>query len=180
LSGILIYMTKLHQLGGGSGFFNTSYGWAITTGGAMGILMFLNVWLVIWPKQKIVIQSTTQVAQGGQALPQAAAAGRRAALVSRTNFVFSIPMLVFMGAASHFTLFYDASEGCKWGMAISLAIVIGALELNSLIGSQGPTKKPLDSVKGAITSGFALTAVLFILFKLEWIFLHILLLKFNI
>ncbi|MBI4208278.1 MAG: urate hydroxylase PuuD [Deltaproteobacteria bacterium] len=166
LSGILMYMAKLHQLGGGSGFFNTSYGWAITTGGLLGTLMFLNVWLVIWPKQKIVIASTTQVAQGGQALPTAAAAGRRAALSSRTNFVFSIPMLFFMGAASHFTLFYDASEGCKWGIAFFLAVVIGALELNSLIGSQGPTKKPLDSVKGAITAGFALTAVLFILFKL--------------
>ncbi len=166
LSGILMYMAKLHQLGGGSGFFNTSYGWAITTGGTMGILMFLNVWLVIWPKQKVVIQSTIQVAQGGKALPEAAAAGRRAALASRTNTLFSIPMLFFMGAASHLMLINDVNEGCKGGMGIALATVIGATELNALIGSQGPAKKPLDSVKGTLIAGFLLTAVLWSLFKI--------------
>ena len=68
----------------------------------MGTLMFFNVWLVIWPNQQIVIASTNQVASGGQALPAAAGAGRRAGLTSRTNTVFSIPMLFFMGAASHY------------------------------------------------------------------------------
>src|SRR5271157_1479322 len=33
----------------------TSWTVAILTGGAMGIIMFLNVWLVIWPNQQIVI-----------------------------------------------------------------------------------------------------------------------------
>jgi len=43
-------------------------------------------------------------AGGGQANPAAAGAARRAFLASRTNVVFSFPMLFFMGAASHFTL----------------------------------------------------------------------------
>src|SRR3989338_8359539 len=64
LAGILIYLHKLAQAGV-AGFYSTSYGWAITVGGLLGTIMFLNVWLVIWPKQKVVIASATQVAQGG-------------------------------------------------------------------------------------------------------------------
>src|SRR6266513_873735 len=101
LAGIMMYLMRMGQMGGG-GFFLSQYGVATTLGGLMGTIMFLNVWLVIWPNQQVVIASTNQVAQGGQALPTAAAVGRRAALASRTNTVFSIPMLFFMGAASHY------------------------------------------------------------------------------
>ncbi|MGH7831787.1 MAG: urate hydroxylase PuuD [Candidatus Binatia bacterium] len=163
LSGILIYLHRLGQLGWG-GFFSTSYGWAITVGGLLGTLMFLNVWLVIWPKQKVVIASATQVAQGGQAIPEAAASARRAALASRTNTVFSIPMLFYMGAASHLTIFAQPPEGASLRMTIALIAILGFLELNTLIGSQGPTKKPLDSIAGALWSGFILTLLLHGLF----------------
>jgi len=64
LSGILIYMHKLAEAGG-EVFYASPYGLAITTGGVMGTLMFLNVWVVIWPKQQVVIASATQAAQGG-------------------------------------------------------------------------------------------------------------------
>jgi hypothetical protein len=40
------------------------------------------------------------------------------------------------------------------------------LELNALIGSQGPTKKPLDTVSGTLWAGFILTALLYLLFLL--------------
>ena len=36
----------------------------ITVGATMGTLMFLNVWLIIWPNQKIVIASNEAVAAG--------------------------------------------------------------------------------------------------------------------
>ena len=163
LAGILIYMHKLAQAGA-DGFFSTSYGWAITVGGTLGTIMFLNVWLVIWPKQQIVIASATQVAQGGQALPEAASAGRRAALTSRTNTVFSIPMLFYMGAASHLTLFTEATSSGIWGLIIVGGIVIAAVELNALSGLQGATKKPLDTVSGALWMGFILSAILYLLF----------------
>lgn len=164
LSGILIYMHRLAEMGG-SVFFNSSYGLAITTGGLMGTLMFLNVWLVIWPKQKVVIASATQVAQGGQAIPEAAACARRAALASRTNTLFSIPMLFYMGAASHYgSLVGGTGPASLTWWAIVGGVVIGAVELNCLIGSQGATKKPLDSVSGTLWAGFILTAVLTLLF----------------
>ena len=106
LAGILIYMHKLAEMGG-SVFYSSAYGITISIGGLMGTLMFLNVWLVIWPKQQVVIASATQVAQGGQALPEAAAYGRRASLASRTNTLFSIPMLFFMVAARNLPSLWD-------------------------------------------------------------------------
>lgn len=165
LSGILIYLHKLAQAGL-EGFFSTSYGWAITVGGTLGTIMFLNVWLVIWPNQKVVIASATQVAQGGQAIPEAAARGRRAALTSRTNTLFSIPMLFYMGAASHYAFFGEASAGAMIGMTIIGGLIIAAIEINALVGSQGPTKKPLDSVSGTLWAGFILAAILHLLFLL--------------
>lgn len=160
LAGILIYMIRMSEMGSAL-FYGSSYGLTISLGGLMGTIMFLNVWLVIWPNQQIVIASANQVAGGGQALPAAAGAGRRAGLTSRTNTVFSIPMLFFMGAASHYTsLVGQGSRGAFWIVAI---LVIAAVELNALIGTQGATKKPLDSVSGALWSGFILTGIFYVL-----------------
>lgn len=162
LTGLLMYLMRLGEMGGGL-FFSSSYGVAITLGGLIGTMMFLNVWLVIWPNQQIVIASTNQVAQGGQALPAAAGAGRRAGLTSRTNTVFSIPMLFFMGAASHYSSLVGPSRADAVFWILSL-IILGALEYNALVGTQGPTKKPLDSVSGALWTGFILTAVFYVMF----------------
>jgi uncharacterized membrane protein len=161
LAGILMYLIRLAQTDAGA-FYSSQYGIAITVGGLIGTIMFLNVWLVIWPKQQIVIASTNQVAQGGQALPAAAGAARRAALTSRTNTVFSIPMLFFMGAAMHYPSLVGPTpaKGIFWVLAL---IIILAVEHNALIGTQGPTKKPLDSVSGALWAGFILSGVLYLL-----------------
>jgi len=163
LAGILIYMHKLAEVGG-SVFYDSSYGMTITIGGTMGTLMFLNVWLVIWPKQKVVIASAVQVAQGGQAIPEAAGCARRAALASRTNTLFSIPMLFFMGAAGHYSSIVSMTSGFRSLFWIVSLVIIAVVELNCLVGTQGATKKPLDSVSGTIWSGFILTAVLYLCF----------------
>jgi uncharacterized membrane protein len=161
LAGIIMYLMRLGEMGAGL-FFSSAYGVTITLGGLIGTIMFLNVWLVIWPNQQTVIASTNQVAQGGQALPAAAGAARRAALTSRTNTVFSIPMLFFMGAASHYTSLVGPSRSDAVFWILSL-IIVGAVEYNALVGTQGTTKKPLDSVSGALWAGFILTAVFYVL-----------------
>jgi uncharacterized membrane protein len=139
--------------------YKTSWGVNIMTGSALGTLMFLNVWLVIWPAQQVVIASTTAVAKGQPALPEAAAAGARAMLASRTNTLFSIPMLFFMGAASHLPLQVgpDASLGL---LTLVLALVLGAIEWNAVKGSK---LGPLATVKGVIHVGVVLTVVLYLL-----------------
>ncbi|MGH9943832.1 MAG: urate hydroxylase PuuD [Pyrinomonadaceae bacterium] len=68
---------------------------SIGIGGAMGVIMMLNVWGIIWPSQKRIIAATT--GKGPAAPPELA---RRAFLASRTNAWLSLPMLFFM-ATSH-------------------------------------------------------------------------------
>src|SRR5688572_24896646 len=161
LAGLLMYIMRMSEMGPGL-FYSSPYGVTITVGALIGTMMFLNVWLVIWPNQQIVIASTNQVASGGQALPAAAGAARRAALTSRTNTVFSIPMLLFMGAASHYPSLVgpSAAFGSFWVLSL---IIIAAVEINPLVGTQGPTKKFLDSVSGALWAGFILTAIFYVL-----------------
>ena len=99
LAGWLYLLMRAHQLKGG--FFAGSYGWAILLGGILGSVMWANVWFVIWPNQKIIIQNAIDTAAGRPANPAVGPAGAKAGLASRTNVAMSIPMLFFMGAASH-------------------------------------------------------------------------------
>jgi uncharacterized membrane protein len=146
----------------GAGVWNNSWGIAILTGSALGIVMFLNVWMVIWPNQRVVIASAVAVAGGGQADPRAAAAARRAFLASRTNVVFSFPMLFFMAAASHL----DIGSAGAGTYAMVVALVIAALEFNALTGSAGPTKKPLETVRSVITTAVAVTVLFYLVSQL--------------
>src|SRR6185503_17807512 len=61
LTGMTYLGMKGHQ-GGGSALFATSWGVSILTGATLGMMMWANVWFIIWPKQKIVIASATQAA----------------------------------------------------------------------------------------------------------------------
>jgi uncharacterized membrane protein len=67
---------------------------SIGVGGALGMIMMLNVWGIIWPNNKRIIGALT----GGPAPgPELA---RQAFIASRTNAWLSLPMLLFM-ATSH-------------------------------------------------------------------------------
>jgi uncharacterized membrane protein len=108
-----------------------------------------------------VIANAEKVAAGGEADPAAAPRGARAGLASRTNTLFSIPMLFFMGSASHFTsLGSGGSPAVYWVVAL---IVILATEINCLVGSGLASQKPLGSVSGTIHAGLGLTIVLYLL-----------------
>jgi uncharacterized membrane protein len=143
-----------------AGWSFNSWAVAILTGGTLGIIMWANVWFVIWPKQQIVIANAAAVAGGAQANPAAAPAGRRAAITSRTNVLFSIPMLFFMGAANHYPLFGEPKAAGIAAWIILCGAIIAAIEINALVGTQGPTKKPLDTISGVIWSGFIVWAIL--------------------
>lgn len=135
---------------------SSGYMTRILTGGLLGTLMWYNVWFVIWPAQQLVIRSAEQVAGGGQAIPEAAARGARAGTASRTNTMFSIPMLFFMGAASHFAFTGTGGVLLYWIVAL---VVILAFEVAML---QGRSLKPLGTVSGTIHLGLGLTLVLFL------------------
>ncbi len=89
-----------------------NHGWesnrllSIGIGGGIGWMMLLNVWGVIWRIQKRVILWTKDNATNGTPIPdKSKAMARTAFLTSRANAFFSIPMLFFMGAASHYPMF---------------------------------------------------------------------------
>ncbi|MEX0619274.1 MAG: urate hydroxylase PuuD [Pseudohongiellaceae bacterium] len=142
----------------------------ILVGMILGTLMFLNVWLIIWPQQKVVIASNAQVGSGGEPLPEAAGALAKAGLASRSNTLFSLPMLFFMGASAHMTgtgslpmSMSDAGplQGVSMLAMILTVLVILALEVNALIGKTGI----MTSVAGVIHSGIGLTALLFLIIQ---------------
>lgn len=115
----------------------------IMVGALMGTLMFLNVWVIIWPAQRIAL---------GMKEGDGPAAGAKALLASRTNTLFSAPMAYFMLASAHKKAY---ATGVDTGLYIALGIII-LLEINAIMGKQGP----LTSVKGVIFSSIGLTAVL--------------------
>jgi len=157
LSGLLMLMIRGHQ---NVNLFMTAWGVSILIGSTLATIMWANVWFVIWPKQKLVIQNAVQTATGGAAIPEAAAAGARAMVASRTNVLFSIPMLFFMGAASHLPLSVRTLN--FWPLAIVVGLIVGLLELNALKGKVGP----MASVKGVIHSGVGLALVLYVVTEL--------------
>ena len=100
--------------------YKNSYSIGISLGSLMATIMFLNVWLIIWPNQKKVIAGTEDAAE----------AGAKAALASRTNTLFSFPMLYFMIYSAHISdgknYFYEipgvAASG--WNMpALYLSLI---------------------------------------------------------
>ncbi len=127
----------------------SAHGWDsyIAVGALTGTFMFLNVWLIIWPNQKIVCG----IVEG-----DAAAAGPKALLASRTNTLFSTLMLVGMLGSFHGggQASYLVTQGMSTGLWIVLALIV-ALELNAIFGKMGP----MASVKGVIHSSIVLTVV---------------------
>ena len=172
ITGWLYLLHRFGQMGGFAGFFGSDYGWKIFFGGMLGSLMWFNVWFIIWPGQQVVMASAAEVARGGKALPEAAARGARAGVTSRTNTMLSIPMLFFMGAASHLAMSAGPiSAGQGWAALILLVIVMAVVEINAVVGPATPDKasagkKLLATLKGTFWAGFILTAILVVGLKM--------------
>ena len=119
----------------------------ILLGGLMGTIMMLNVWMVIWPNQKIVIAG----AEGAKE------AGPRAALASRTNTLLSLPMLLLMVLSTHMPV---ASQLLATKAAGSISFCVGMavillIEANAIFGKPGP----MASVRGVMTCSIVLTGI---------------------
>lgn len=120
-------------------------GTEIILGATMGTIMMLNVWGIIWRNQKIVL---------GMKEGDAAAAGAKAGLASRTNTLFSVPMLMYMVYSVH---------GGNVGMGVSMnALYLGlgiilAIEANAIWGKMVPA---ITSVRAVIISSFVLAIIL--------------------
>ena len=123
----------------------------ILLGALMGTLMFINVWLIIWPCQKVLC---------GLAEGDKARAAPRALLASRTNTLFSAPMLYGMLASKHGPAGggYDSMAMSDIGWVLAVVIVL-ALQVNAVIGKIWK----MASIIGVIHLSLALTFVLYAL-----------------
>ena len=116
----------------------------------MGTIMMLNVWGIIWRNQKIVL---------GMKDGDVATAAAKAGLASRTNTLFSVPMLMYMVYSAHAPGSYLVLEDwSSLSLIIGLAIIF-VIEANAIWGKMLPA---IASVRAVITSSF----VLAIIFKL--------------
>ena len=146
---LLTFLTGLVMLG----YRGSASTADIIVGSVLGTLMLLNVWGIIWRNQKIVIASNQAVAAGGEADPAAADAAPKAALASRTNTLFSIPMLWFMVASAHMP---SGGIMANTQAIVICCVIIALLEANAIWGKQ----YTMTTVKGVIASGLVLTVVL--------------------
>src|SRR3990167_6121753 len=155
ISGLLIITGTMH-----TGVpLKSAWGVLILIGSGIGTLMWFNVWFVIWPAKKVIIASAVQVASGGQALPGVADKASRAWVASRSNVMFSLPLLFFMGAARHLILSRNFDTVSYWSVVGSIGGIFLLFELNALKGKLGP----LQTVKGVIHCGVVLTLAIYLL-----------------
>jgi uncharacterized membrane protein len=139
LTGVIL----LHQI-------SVRIGTEIILGATMGTLMMLNVWGIIWRNQKIVL---------GMKEGDAAAAGAKAGLASRTNTLFSVPMLMYMVYSAHGqdpTGLIIHPEWSGTSLLVGLAIIF-AIEANAIWGKMLPA---IASVRAVIISSFVLAIAL--------------------
>ena len=139
LTGVIL----LHQV-------SIRIGTEIILGATMGTLMMLNVWGIIWRNQKIVL---------GMKEGDAAAAGAKAGLASRTNTLFSVPMLMYMVYSAHGqdpTNIIIHPEWTSTSLLVGLAIIF-VIEANAIWGKMLPA---ITSVRAVIISSFVLAVVL--------------------
>lgn len=138
-------LVLLHRIGADRDILGQPIIWV---GALAGILMFLNVWLIIWPKQQIVL---------GLKPGDGPSAAAKAGLASRTNTLLSGPMLFGMLGSKH--LFIEGAGGTGFYACV---VIILLLEANALFGKLGP----MASVKGVIHASLGLTAAMWALLAL--------------
>jgi hypothetical protein len=170
LTGVLILLFQTNgtkaQLFSGD-YWKSSTGMSIATGILLGLTMFANVWLVIWPNQKKVIANARNVQAGGEADPTAAAATRKAGMASRQNAIFSFTLLMFMVGTQHFFtgngFELSPSSGNRVGYWITVVVIWGLLELNAL-GVFGTKAGGLNTIYDTHKNALWFSAVLVVVF----------------
>ena len=123
-------------------------GTEILLGAVMGTLMMLNVWGIIWRNQKIVL---------GMKEGDVAVAAAKAGLASRTNTLFSVPMLMYMVYSAHASGSYLALDSWSSTSLIVGLLIIFAIEAYAIWGTMRP---PIASVRAVIAAAFVLAVIL--------------------
>jgi len=101
----------------------------IHAGATFGTIMFMNVWMVIWPLQKKIITALKE----GNPLPADSAEVKTAGLRSRHNTYMSVPLIFFM-ISNHYPTMYGNPyrDACAAGV-----IILGFIATRMMYGKAG-------------------------------------------
>src|SRR5688572_14137404 len=83
-----------------AGWFDDGKNWWITMGALFGLIMWFNVWFVIWPNQKVILTGISTGNKPADFDARVATAGK----FSRINTYLSVPMLFGMLGRQHFAI----------------------------------------------------------------------------
>jgi uncharacterized membrane protein len=163
-----IVLLGIYSSDSDAGYLESTAGASIITGILFAITMFANVWMVIWPAQKVNIGSAERVAAGGEADPNAAGAAKKGARASRANTFFSITMLWFMVFTQHYSGAFTNDTGGVNNFAVYMIFVlilwavVEASALGYIGGLDNAINKALfDDHKKTIIFGFVYLAVIY-------------------
>ena len=105
LFGVILMDQVAQRLGGWEIYTETSAFRVIAVGAGLGLIMFFNVWFIIWPNQQVMQGNNLKIEQGAanaDALKaENATRAAKVKMASRFNFWASMPMLLFMVFAAH-------------------------------------------------------------------------------
>jgi uncharacterized membrane protein len=120
-AGVYLLLAYVGHFGGRSLF--------IHVGGILGTMMFLNVWMVIWPNQQKIISALKAGTPLAPDSPEVKIAGLR----SRHNTFMSVPLVMFMLSNHYPQMFSNATRDlCALG-----TIVLGFIAVRLLYGKAG-------------------------------------------
>lgn len=132
--GLILFVVKYGVVGESTGLLRDDDGklsgraaW-IMFGMFLGIIMWFNVWFVIWPAQKQILTWM----KAGQTPPEMAGLAKRALLFSRTNTYLSGPMLFGMIAPSNYGAFSLCSVVTV--SVFSTVIMWGLIKMSHKVG----------------------------------------------
>jgi len=112
------------------GWFDNAKDIWITFGGLLGLIMWFNVWFIIWPNQKIILAGISTGNKPADFDARVATAGK----FSRINTYLSVPMLFGMIARSHYPTAVD-----KWlWITMAFVVVVGVATAYHFIWLVGP------------------------------------------
>ena len=132
--GLILFVVKYGVVGESTGLLRDDDGklsgraaW-IMFGMFLGIIMWFNVWFVIWPAQKQILTWM----KAGQTPPEMAGLAKRALLFSRTNTYLSGPMLFGMIAPNNYGAFSLCSVVTV--SVFSTVIMWGLIKMSHKVG----------------------------------------------
>jgi len=113
---------------GFAGWFDNAKDWWITFGGLLGLIMWFNVWFVIWPNQRVILSGIATGNKPADFDARVATAGK----FSRINTYLSVPMIFGMGARGHFPV--GAGVDKQGGNAVDLPMMLGWMAAVLVVG----------------------------------------------